>query len=131
MNTDEGEQCRTDLIGKWLEERAKYSTGTAIKKLMGLQPQEVFLLGKEGQETNIPINEVKVGDLLSVKPGGMVPVDGIIKDGASFVDESSITGEPIPVEKKPGDQVYSGTTNQRGQFALIAQKVGSETLLSL
>lgn len=117
-------------FGKWLEERAKYSTGTAIKKLMGLQPQEVFLLGKEGQETNIPINEVKVGDLLSVKPGGMVPVDGIIKDGASFVDESSITGEPIPVEKKPGDQVYSGTTNQRGQFALIAQKVGSETLLS-
>src|SRR5210317_408888 len=117
-------------FGKWLEERAKYSTGTAIKKLMGLQPQEVFLIGKEGQETNIPLSEVKVGDLLSVKPGGIVPVDGMIKDGASFVDESSITGEPIPVEKKQGDQVFSGTTNQTGQFLLVAQKVGSETLLS-
>ena len=117
-------------FGKWLEERAKYSTGTAIKKLMGLQPQEVFLLDKEGQETNIPLSEVKVGDLLSVKPGGMVPVDGMVQDGASFVDESSITGEPIPAEKKQGDQVFSGTTNQTGQFVLVAQKVGSETLLS-
>jgi P-type Cu2+ transporter len=71
-------------FGRWLEERAKYSTGTAIKKLMGLQPQEVFLMDENGQETNIPLNEVKVGDLLSVKPGGMLPVDGIVKDGASF-----------------------------------------------
>lgn len=117
-------------FGRWLEERVKYSTGTAIKKLMGLQPQEVFLMDENGQETNIPLNEVKVGDLLSVKPGGMLPVDGIVKDGASFVDESSITGEPIPVEKKTGDQVFSGTTNQTGQFVLEAQKVGSETLLS-
>jgi Cu2+-exporting ATPase len=117
-------------FGKWLEERAKYSTGTAIKKLMGLQPKEVIQIDKDGNESKIPLHEVQVGYLLSVKPGDAVPVDGVVSHGASFVDESSITGEPIPVEKKAGDEVFSGSTNQTGQFVLQAQKVGAETLLS-
>ncbi len=118
------------LLGKVLEEKAKSNTTSAIKKLMGLQPQTVFILNNEGYETEIPISKVKVGDLLLVKPGDKIPVDGELIEGISFVDESMITGEPMAVEKKATDPVYAGTLNQKGSFKIKALKVGGETILA-
>jgi Cu2+-exporting ATPase len=118
------------LLGKLLEEKAKANTSSAIKKLMGLQPDTVTLVSVDGIESVLQIQDVKLNDLLRVKPGERVPVDGLIGDGSSFIDESTITGEPLPCEKLPGDNVFAGTINQKGSFVMRAQKVGGETLLA-
>jgi Cu2+-exporting ATPase len=117
------------ILGKLLEERAKSNTSSAIKKLIGLQPNTVYLLTAEG-EREIAVAEVQIGDRLLVRPGQKIPVDGQVYDGRSYVDESMITGEPVAVEKQPGDLVYAGTLNQKGSFRFTAQKVGSGTLLA-
>ncbi|MCA0233146.1 heavy metal translocating P-type ATPase [Runella sp. MFBS21] len=117
------------MLGKLLEERAKANTSSTIKKLMGLQPRTVWVI-ENGEEREIQISEVRVGDRIIVKPGDKVAVDGKVILGKSFVDESMISGEPIPVEKSKGHRVYAGTINQQGSFRVIAEKVGSETLLA-
>jgi len=117
------------LMGKWLEERAKSNTSSAIKKLMGLQPSEVLVF-RAGQEVMVPIASVEMGDLVRVRPGERVAVDGKVVEGSSFVDESMLSGEPVPVLKEAGDLVFSGTINQRGSLLFEAQKVGSATLLA-
>ncbi|MES2379906.1 MAG: heavy metal translocating P-type ATPase [Bacteroidota bacterium] len=117
------------LLGKLLEEKAKANTSSAIKKLMGLQPSTVTVV--HGDHTmEIPIAQVKVNDVLMVKPGDKVPVDGLVKAGSSYVDESMITGEPIAVAKQINDTVFAGTINQKGSFQITAGKVGSDTLLA-
>lgn len=118
------------LLGKLLEERAKSNTSSAIKKLIGLQPKTVVKLNDDGSESVIPVSRVRVNDLILVKPGDKVPVDGRVEDGYSSVDESSITGEPIPAEKKKGDKLFAGTINQKGSLRIIALKVGGETVLA-
>ena len=117
-------------LGKMLEEKAKSNTSSAIKKLMGLQPKTVTLLLADQQTKEIPVSEVKINDVLLVKPGEKIPVDGKLIGGESFVDESVITGEPIPVEKKTNDAVFAGTINQKGSFRFKAEKVGAATLLA-
>ncbi len=117
------------LFGKYLEAIAKGKTSEAIKKLMGLQPKTA-LVKKGHQEIEVPIEEVQRGDLIIVKPGGKVPVDGIIVEGHSSVDESMITGESIPVEKSKNDNVIGATINKTGSFTFKATKVGSETALA-
>lgn len=118
------------LLGKLLEERAKSSTSSAIKKLMGLRPETVNLVDDEGTERVIPCSVVLTGQRLRVKPGEQIPVDGEILEGISYIDESSITGEPLPVEKHPGSKVWAGTINHKGSFLMMAKKVGSDTLLA-
>ncbi|BCI63489.1 heavy metal translocating P-type ATPase [Coprobacter secundus] len=117
------------LLGKLMESKAKNNTSSAIKKLMGLQPQTAHLLTTEG-EKEVPLNILKPGDLIRVKPGEKVPVDGIVFDGNSYVDESMISGEPIPVEKQSKDKVLAGTINQKGTFSITATQVGTQTILS-
>lgn len=117
-------------LGKMLEEKAKSNTSSAIKKLMGLQPKTVTLMLEDGQTKELPVSQVKQNYILLVKPGEKIPVDGQVTGGQSFVDESMITGEPVPVEKKKGDKVFAGTINQKGSFRFRAEKVGAETLLS-
>lgn len=116
-------------LGKLLEERAKANTGSAIKKLMGLQPKTVRAL-IEGKEVEIPIAAVTVGHVLLVRPGEKIPIDGAVIDGVSFVDESTISGEPIAVEKKKGEKVFAGTLNQKGSLTIEAKKVGGDTILA-
>jgi Cu2+-exporting ATPase len=116
-------------FGKLLEERAKSGTSEALKKLMGLQPKTLKVL-VDGQEKELPIASVLVGSEIIVRPGEKIPVDGTVSSGESYIDESMISGEPVPVLKKTGEKVFSGTVNQRGSFQFIAEKVGSETLLS-
>lgn len=116
-------------LGKYLETRSKLKTGDAIEKLLNLQAKIALVL-REGKEIEIPISEVVHGDLIIVKPGSKIPVDGIITQGQSFIDESMVTGEPMPVQKKIGDSVVSGTLNTSGSFTFKATKVGSETLLA-
>lgn len=118
------------LIGKYLEERAKAGTSTAIKKLIGLQPKSVTKLLASGEEASVLISQVVKGDRLRVKPGEKVPVDGEVALGNSFVDESLISGEPIAVEKTAGTKVLAGTVNQTGSFEMIAEKVGDATVLA-
>lgn len=118
------------LVGKLLEEKAKSNTGSAIKKLMGLQPKTVTLLRDSGEQIVQPISTVAVGDILLVKPGESIAVDGEVVSGSSFVDESTISGEPIPVAKGKGDKVFTGTINQKGSFQFKAEKVGSDTILA-
>ncbi len=117
------------LVGRLLEERAKQQTSGAIKKLMGLQPQTATVL-KNGQETVVPIQRIQPGDLLLVKPGERIAVDGRIANGRSYVDESLLSGEPVPVLKETGSQVYAGTINQKGALYFHAEKTGSDTLLA-
>ncbi len=117
------------LLGKWLEEGAKSSTSSAIRKLMGLQPKTVRVL-VDGAEREIPIATVAVGQLLIVRPGEKIPVDGAVTSGSSYVDESMISGEPVAVEKKSGDSVFAGTINQKGSFQFEALKVGGDTILA-
>ncbi len=117
-------------LGKLLEEKAKSNTSSAIKKLIGLQPKTVLLIDAAGHVQEVPIASVKVNDLLLVKPGEKIPVDGSVAGGESYVDESMITGEPVPVIKKQGDHVFAGTINQKGSFRFRAEKVGADTLLS-
>jgi len=118
------------LLGKVLEERAKSNTSSAIKKLIGLQPSTVILILSNGQEKEMPISQVVIGDQLLVKPGDKIPVDGEIVSGSSFIDESTITGESLAVEKEKGGKVFAGTINQKGSFVFVAQKVGGETILA-
>lgn len=117
------------LLGKLLEEKAKGNTSTAIRKLMGLQPKTARLV-KDGTEQDVLISSLQIGDLVSVRPGEKIPVDGIVTEGSSFVDESMISGEPMAVGKHSGDKVLAGTINQKGSFVLRAEKVGNATLLA-
>lgn len=118
------------LLGKLLEEKAKGNTSSAIKKLMGLQPKTVFLILADGQQKEIAIEEVNTGDTILVKPGEKIAVDGIVLSGNSYVDESMLSGEPIPVLKTTNEKVFAGTINQKGSFQFKALKVGKETLLA-
>ena len=117
------------MLGKLLEERAKSNTSTAIKKLIGLQPKTVWLVEGE-HEREVPISQVQKGDLLLVRAGEKIPVDGEVAQGTSYVDESMISGEPVPVAKQKGDKVFAGTINQKGSFRFVAEKVGIETMLA-
>ncbi len=116
-------------LGKYLEAKTLGKTSEAIKKLIGLQPKEATII-KDDQEIKIPISEVKVGDIILVKPGEKIPVDGVITDGYSAVDEKAITGESIPVEKKKGDQVIGATINKTGILKFKATRVGKDTMLA-
>ncbi len=118
------------LLGRLLEEKAKGNTSTAIKKLMGLQPKFVTVIDEEGGHLQISIDAVQIGAMILVKPGEKIAVDGIVLNGQSYVDESMLSGEPIPVLKIEGEKVYGGTINQKGSFEFKAEKVGSATLLS-
>ncbi len=118
------------LLGKLLEEKAKGNTSTAIKKLMGLQPKTVIVIQADGTEKQIPIEEVKAGDVVLVKPGEKIAVDGMVVSGNSYVDESMLSGEPVPVLKKENEKVFAGTINQKGSFQFKAVKVGKETMLA-
>jgi len=116
-------------LGKYLEVRAKRKTGGAIRKLLGLQPNTAAVV-RDGVETEIPIEQVSIGDLVVVRPGGRVPVDGEVKDGQSSVDESMLSGEPMPVDKAAGDMVTGGTINKDGLLNFEATRVGRDTALS-
>src|SRR3989339_1768669 len=116
-------------LGKYLEARAKIKTGNAIEKLLNLQTKTALVI-RDGQELEIPINQVSHGDIIVIKPGARLPVDGLVADGSSFVDESMVTGEPMPIEKNAGDAVVAGTINTTGSFTFTATKVGAETLLA-
>lgn len=118
------------LLGRFLEEKAKANTSSALKKLIGLQTKTVTIIRSDGSQEDIPVTEVNRGDILLVKPGNRVPVDGTLVSGRSFVDESMLTGEPLAVEKAEHDRVFAGTINQKGTFHFRADKVGDETLLS-
>jgi Cu+-exporting ATPase len=118
------------LLGQVLELRARSRTGSAIKSLLGLAPATARLLRENGDEVDVPLEQVRPGDLLRVRPGEKIPVDGLIMEGASSVDESMISGEPVPVEKTPSSVVTGGTVNGVGGFVMRAERVGSETLLA-
>jgi P-type Cu+ transporter len=118
------------LLGQVLELRARRKTGAAIRALLDLAPKTARVVAADGAERDVPLEQVKPGDVLRVRPGERVPVDGAIVEGASAVDESMVTGEPMPVEKKPGDGVIGGTVNTTGSFLLRAERVGAATLLA-
>jgi P-type Cu+ transporter len=118
------------LLGQVLELRARSQTGSAIRALLGLVPKTARIVGADGSETDIPLDQVKPGDQLRVRPGEKVPVDGAILEGESSIDESLVTGEPMPVEKSRGNNVTGGTINGTGSFIMKAQRVGSDTLLA-
>jgi len=117
------------LLGRWLEARAKGQTGEAIRKLMGLRAKTARVV-RDGQEADIPIDEVRVDDIVIVRPGEKVPVDGVIIEGYSTIDESMITGESLPVDKRTGDEVVGATINRTGAFKFRAAKVGKDTVLA-
>ncbi len=116
-------------LGKYLEARSKIKTGDAIEKLLNLQAKTALVI-RDGKETEIPVEEVRHGDLIVIKSASKIPVDGVIEEGSSYVDESMVTGEPMPAAKKAGDKVVAGTINTTGTFTFKATKVGSETLLA-
>jgi len=116
-------------LGKYLESRSKLKTGEAIEKLVGLQAKTAIVL-KDGKEVEVPLTQVEVNDIIVVRPGAKVPVDGVIQDGISSVDESMISGEPMPVDKKNGDNVIGSTINKQGHFTFKATKIGADTKLS-
>ncbi|MCC7462240.1 MAG: heavy metal translocating P-type ATPase [Gammaproteobacteria bacterium] len=118
------------LLGEWLELRARGRTGAAIRQLLGLAPKTAHRLGADGREEDVFLGHVHVGDRLNVRPGEKVPVDGRILSGHSAVDESMLTGEPMPVDKNPGDRVVGATVNQTGAFLMVAERVGNDSLLS-
>src|SRR6185437_9348676 len=118
------------LVGQVLELRARRQTGSAIRALIGLAPQTARRIAQDGTETDVPLDHVHVGDRLRVRPGEKVPVDGEVVEGTSAVDESAITGEAMPVAKKPGDEAIGGTINTRGSFVMKATRVGRDTLLA-
>jgi Cu+-exporting ATPase len=118
------------LLGQVLELRARQRTSGAIRALLGLAPKTARRLGDDGSETDVPLDEVQPGDRLRVRPGEKVPVDGVVLEGASAVDESMVTGEPIPVEKGPGASITGATLNGTGGFVMKAERVGRETLLA-
>jgi len=116
-------------LGKYLETLTKGKTSQAIKKLIGLQAKEAIII-QNGKEVKVPISKVRAGDFILLKPGSKIPVDGVVSEGYSSVNESMVTGESIPVEKNKGDQVIGGTINQTGRLIFKAQKVGSDTMLA-
>lgn len=116
------------MLGKLLEEKARSNTSSAIKKLMGLQPKTVHLI-KNDREITTPVEQVQSGDIILVKPGEKIPVDGEVLEGSSYVNEAMISGEPVPVNKSKGAAVFAGTINQKGSFRFSAQKVGKDTML--
>lgn len=118
------------LLGKLLEEKAKGNTSSAIKKLMSFQPKTVTVVHEGGHQMEMPIRSVKTGATLLVKPGERIAVDGTVTSGSSFVDESMISGEPVPVAKSAGEKVFAGTINQKGSFQFRAEKVGGDTVLA-
>jgi len=118
------------LLGQVLEHRARAQTGGAIRALLNLAPKTALVVSDDGDEKEIPLEDVQAGDRLRIRPGDSIPVDGSVVEGSSSVDESLLTGEPIPVEKAPGDPVTGGTLNRQGSFIMRAERVGSETLLS-
>jgi Cu+-exporting ATPase len=118
------------LLGQVLELRARGRTSDAIRALLNLAPQQAHLLVPDGSEKDVALDQVKRGDRLRVRPGERVPVDGVVREGASAVDESMVTGEPMPVEKSTGDKVTGGTLNTSGSFVMEAERVGSETMLA-
>ncbi len=117
------------LVGRLLESRAKQSTSTALRKLMGLQPKTVVRIAPDGTQSIIPLSGVQPGEVLLVRPGDRIPVDGTVREGTSWVDESMISGEPAPVEKSAGRAVFAGTINHKGSFQFTAEKVGEKSLL--
>lgn len=118
------------ILGQWLEVRARGKTTSAIKSLMGLAPKNAHFISSLGNESEVPIERVNIGDQLRVRPGEKIPVDGVVLSGHSWVDESMLTGEPTPVEKNPGDQVSAASINQQGSFDMRAENVGEDTLLA-
>src|SRR5437016_7932913 len=118
------------LLGQVLELRARQRTSGAIRGLLNLTPQQAHVLAADGTERDLPLDQVKRGDQLRVRPGERVPVDGTIREGASAVDESMVTGEPMPAEKSTGDKVTGGTLNTSGSFIVEAERIGSETMLA-
>ncbi|MDV3610634.1 copper-translocating P-type ATPase [Elizabethkingia anophelis] len=118
------------LLGKLLEEKAKGNTSSAIKKLMGLQPKTVIVIQADGMEKQTAIEDVNAGDIILVKSGEKIAVDGMVTSGSSYVDESMLSGEPVPVLKKENEKVFAGTINQKGSFQFRAVKVGKETMLA-
>ncbi|EIY65422.1 heavy metal translocating P-type ATPase [Bacteroides ovatus CL02T12C04] len=117
------------LLGRLLEERAKQNTSSAIKKLIGLQPKTVTII-VDSDERTVPITAVQKGDTILVKPGERIAVDGVVVTGESYVDESMLNGEPVPMHKQSGEKVFAGTINQKGTFRFIADKIGSDTMLA-
>ena len=117
------------LLGRLLEERAKQNTSTAIKKLIGLQPKTVTII-VDSDERTVPITAIQKGDTILVKPGERIAVDGMVVTGESYVDESMLNGEPVPLHKQSGEKVFAGTINQKGTFRFIADKIGSDTMLA-
>ncbi|MDL2227548.1 heavy metal translocating P-type ATPase [Odoribacter sp. OttesenSCG-928-L07] len=118
------------LLGRLLEEKAKGNTSSAIKKLMGLQPKSVIIIDENGKQKEVSIDKIKKGDVIIVKPGEKIAVDGIVVDGNSYVDESMLSGEPTAVLKEKDSKVFAGTINQKGSFNFMAEKVGDETMLA-
>ncbi|GAA1383219.1 heavy metal translocating P-type ATPase [Catellatospora chokoriensis] len=117
------------LLGHWLEMRSRFATGRAVEALLSLAPPTA-IVRRDGQDTELPLDQVVTGDVIVVKPGAKVPVDGTVADGQSYVDESMITGEPVPVVKRPGDTVVGGTINTTGAFTFTATAVGADTALA-
>lgn len=117
------------LLGRLLEERAKQNTSSAIKKLIGLQPKTVTII-VDSDERTVPITAVQKGDTILVKPGERIAVDGMVVTGESYVDESMLNGEPVPLHKQSGEKVFAGTINQKGTFRFVADKIGSDTMLA-
>ena len=117
------------LLGRLLEERAKQNTSTAIKKLIGLQPKTVTII-VDSDERTVPITAIQKGDTILVKPGERIAVDGMVVTGESYVDESMLNGEPVPLHKQSGEKVFAGTINQKGTFRFIDDKIGSDTMLA-
>src|SRR3989475_7395592 len=117
------------LLGHWLEMRSRFAAGRAVEALLSLAPPTARRV-RDGVEQEVPLEAVVVGDVLAVRPGDTVPVDGVVTDGSSYVDELMLTGEPIPVAKQPGAAVTGGTRNQQGAFRFRATKVGADTALA-
>lgn len=118
------------FLGQVLELRARERTGSAIRALLDLAPKTARRIAGDGSETDVPLDEVQAGDKLRIRPGDSVPVDGIVVEGRSSVDEAMITGEPVPIEKTEGDKVIGGTVNKNGSLVMQAEKIGAETMLS-
>ncbi|MDQ7060980.1 MAG: HAD-IC family P-type ATPase [Sulfurimonas sp.] len=118
------------LLGQVLELNARSKTNSAIKTLLNLAPKQAHRINKDGEEENVNLEEVHVGDILRVKPGEKVPVDGVLTEGRSNVDESMITGEPILIQKAKDDKLIGATLNKNGSFLMMAQKVGNDTMLA-
>ncbi|MDH5444969.1 MAG: heavy metal translocating P-type ATPase [Gammaproteobacteria bacterium] len=118
------------LLGQVLELRARSKTNAAIKLLLGLAPNTARIIHSDGKEEDIPLEEVRLGDVLRIRPGEKIPVDGVVIEGDSYVDESMVTGEPIPVSKMDGDKLIGATVNGTGSLVMVAERIGSDTLLS-